>query len=112
MGDQHETYKGREIRVSETPSARSATEARSRRAADDVPESDARVRPAAPELAIDGESVVTVRDRSGVYRAANFMFAPEPSLVNLAKRMIDYEDAAQGGQEHGTSQEPESPEHR
>ena len=112
MGGHHETYKGREIHVREAPSARAAPEARSRRAADDAPEADAGGPPAASELAIDGEPVVTVRDRSGVYRAANFMYAPEPSLVDLAKRMIDYEDAARGGAEHGTSQEPEPPQHR
>jgi hypothetical protein len=45
-----------------------------------------------PELYVDGEHVVTVRN-NGSYRSATYAFDWNPSLEVLAKRMIDNEAA-------------------
>jgi hypothetical protein len=79
VAEHAETYKGRRImmrpRTAETTTERAMGEG------------------AAPELYIDDEPVFTVRERSGAYIAAGFAYAPEASLVDLAKRLIDYRDA-------------------
>jgi hypothetical protein len=49
---------------------------------------------AEPELLIDNQPVFTIQNSSGAYIASGFAFDPQPSLVELAKRMIDH-DAAQ-----------------
>jgi hypothetical protein len=81
VAEHSETYKGRRImvrpRTAEATTERAAAEG------------------AEPELYIDDEPVFTVRDGSGAYIAAGFAYAPETSLVNLAKRLIDYRDAIQ-----------------
>jgi hypothetical protein len=81
VAEHSETYKGRRImvrpRTAEATTERAAAEG------------------AEPELYIDDEPVFTVRDGSGAYIAAGFAYAPETSLVNLAKRIIDYRDAIQ-----------------
>lgn len=40
------------------------------------------------ELYIDDEHIRTL-DNTGEYRAAGFMFSPEPTLAGLAKNMVD-----------------------
>ena len=49
-----------------------------------------------PELFIDGERIVTVHS-NGAFRAANFMFSPQPTRVGLAKRIVDYRAGLAGG---------------
>ena len=86
MAEQREDYKGREIIL------RSGAEALAAR-------SDARVsgeqgRTAdEPELTIDGKRVFIVRNSAGAYIASGFAFDPQPSPVDLAKKIIDYEEA-------------------
>lgn len=87
MEEHRETYKGRDITVRQ-PTA----EAMTQRIAPESTES---------ELYINGEPVFTVRDASGMYIAAGFAYAPQSSLVNLAKQIIDYRDAAQQEGERG-----------
>jgi len=80
MAEHRETYKGREIvvrpRTQEADAGRAATQ------------------PAESELIIDGQPLFTVRNSSGEYIAAGFAFAPQSSLVELGKRVIDYRDAS------------------
>ena len=45
-----------------------------------------------PELLIDGRPIVTV-DSNGAFRAANFMFSPASTRVELAKSIVDYQIA-------------------
>jgi len=75
MTEHRETYKGREIVV------------RSQAHADDT--ARAAAAPAEPELIIDNKPVFTIRNSSGAYIASGFAFAPQASLVDLAKRIID-----------------------
>ena len=79
VAEHSETYKGRRIMI--RPRTAEATTER------------AMGEGAEPELYIDDEPVFTVRERSGAYIAAGFAYAPEASLVDLAKRIIDYRDA-------------------
>lgn len=79
VAEHSETYKGRRIMI--RPRTAEATTER------------AMGEGAEPELYIDDEPVFTVRERSGAYIAAGFAYAPEASLVDLAKRLIDYRDA-------------------
>lgn len=80
MAEHRETYKGREIvvrpRTQEADAGRAATQ------------------PAESELIIDGQPLFTVRNSSGEYIATGFAFAPQSSLVELGKRVIDYRDAS------------------
>jgi hypothetical protein len=76
MTEHRETYKGREIVV--RPRAHEADAARAAAA------------PAEPELFIDNQPVFTIQNSSGAYIASGFAFDPQPSLVELAKRMIDH----------------------
>ena len=86
MAEQRENYKGREIIL------RSGAEAQAAR-------SDARVSGEQggaadePELTIDGKRVFMVRNSAGAYIASGFAFDPQPSPVDLAKKIIDYEEA-------------------
>jgi hypothetical protein len=75
VAEHSETYKGRSIMV--RPRTAEATTER-----------------AEPELLIDNQPVFTIQNSSGAYIASGFAFAPEASLVDLAKRIID-QDAAQ-----------------
>jgi hypothetical protein len=79
VAEHAETYKGRRIMM--RPRTAEATTER------------AMGEGAALELYIDDAPVFTVRERSGAYIAAGFAYAPEASLVDLAKRLIDYRDA-------------------
>ncbi|MGF7213772.1 hypothetical protein GGE65_008422 [Skermanella aerolata] len=81
MTENRETYKGREIVV----------KPRSREFDAEL----AAAEPAEPELLIDGQPISTVRNSSGAYIAAGFAYAPQSSLVELAKRIIDHRDAVQ-----------------
>ena len=87
MAEQRENYKGRVIVLR---SGADATAARS---------GDARVsgeRGAAadePELTIDGKRVFMVRNSAGTYIASGFAFDPQPSPLDLAKKIIDYQEA-------------------
>jgi hypothetical protein len=67
MADHRETYKGREIVLSGTADK--------------------------PELTIDGRRIFLVRNSSGAYLASGFAFDPQPSPVELAKKIIDYQEA-------------------
>lgn len=70
-----ETYKGREISV---------------RPHVQVSEADrAAASPVEPELFIDNQPVFTIQNSSGAYIASGLAFDPQPSLVELAKRIID-----------------------
>lgn len=81
VAEHSETYKGRRIMI--RPRTAEATTER------------ATGEGAEPELYIDDEPVFTVRERSGAYIAAGLAYAPQASLVELAKRIIDYRDAVQ-----------------
>jgi hypothetical protein len=80
VAEHSETYKGRRIMVRPR-----TAEATTERAAGEGAE---------PELLIDNQPVFTIQNSSGAYIASGFAFDPQPSLVELAKRMIDH-DAAQ-----------------
>lgn len=72
MATQREQWKGHEIVVeAEAEAARGAVEG------------------AAPRLTIDGEPVYTVEVNGGGYIASGFAFAPQPTLVDLGKALID-----------------------
>ena len=79
MAEERETYKGREI-VVKTEEIMLAAEAK-----EGIEKK--------PELYIDGKHITTVREPSGIYRAANLVYAPAPSLKDIAKKLIDYEEA-------------------
>jgi hypothetical protein len=42
------------------------------------------------ELYIDGRHFITARDRGGGYFAARYAYAVEPTLMGLARRLVDY----------------------
>ena len=65
MADQRETYKGRQIIIGGTPDK--------------------------PELSIDGKQIFIVRNASGAYLASGFAFDPQPSVADLARKIIDYQ---------------------
>lgn len=48
-----------------------------------------------PELYLAGERIPTVAT-NGAYRAANFMFAPEPNLRELGREIAEYRSALDG----------------
>ena len=52
-------------------------------------------------LHIDGEPVVTVQTSSGSYIASGFAYAPQRSLINLARRIIDYRELSEEGDRGG-----------
>jgi hypothetical protein len=84
MAEQREIYKGRDIVVKTEESllrggAREGNEEKK------------------PELYIDGKHIDTVREPSGVFRAARLVYAPDFSLIDLAKKLIDYEEANPNG---------------
>lgn len=87
MAEQSEVYKGREIIV------RSGAEAlAARRGAPPIPEEGAQDVDA-PDLYIDGERIFTVRNASGAFIASGFAFDPQPTPVDLARKIIDYREA-------------------
>ncbi|SEK81615.1 hypothetical protein [Nitrosovibrio tenuis] len=82
MAEQRETYKGREIIL------RTGAEASAAKAAAGIPAEEAGAEDV--ELYIDGERIFTVRDAGGAYIASGFAFDPQPSPIDLAKKIIDY----------------------
>jgi hypothetical protein len=67
MADHRETYKGRQIVVSGTADK--------------------------PELSIDGKAIFIVQNSSGAYLASGFAFDPQPSPLELARKIIDSQQA-------------------
>jgi hypothetical protein len=88
MEQRHESYRGHEIVVE---------------AGADEAIAEATEDQAAPGVYIDDEPVVAVRNSAGMYIAAGFAYAPQESVVELAKRIVDYREASEevtrGGQE-------------
>jgi hypothetical protein len=93
MEQRHESYRGHEIVV----------EPRAEEALTAVAEA-----PAEPGVFIDGDPVYAVRDSAGMYIAAGFAYAPQDSLVNLAKRIVDYREATEET-DRGSQEEPGDP---
>ncbi len=87
MAEQRENYKGREIIV------RTGTDASAARAAAGLGVDDARGE--GVELSIDGEQVFVLRNPSGTFIASGFAFDPQPSPIDLAKKIIDYREATE-----------------
>jgi hypothetical protein len=87
MEEHRESYRGHNIAIEPGADEALATAA----------EADAE-----PQVYIDGEPVVVVRDSAGMYIASGFAYAPQGSLVELAKRIVDYREAGgevdRGGQ--------------
>ncbi|HEV7929183.1 MAG TPA: hypothetical protein VGP12_03525 [Nitrosospira sp.] len=83
MAEQRENYKGREIVLrsgADALAARSGDAQLSGPATDEL------------ELTIDGKRVFMVRNSAGAYIASGFAFDPQPSPVDLAKKIIDYQE--------------------
>lgn len=88
MAEQRETYKGREIVV---------------RTGEDVPAEGAAGLEAAGagraggeeavDVRIDGKNVFVIKNSSGSYIASGFAFDPQPSPIDLARKIIDYREA-------------------
>jgi hypothetical protein len=87
MAEQREVYKGREIIVRSGEEALAA-----RRGAPPLPGEGAQD-VEAPDLYIDGERIYTVRNAAGAFIASGFAFDPQPSPVDLARKIIDYKEA-------------------
>lgn len=88
MAEQRETYKGREIvvRTGEDAPAEGAAgleAAGAGRAAGGE----------AVDVRIDGKNVFVIRNSSGSYIASGFAFDPQPSPMDLARKIIDYREA-------------------
>ena len=86
MAEQRETYKGREIvvRTGEDAPAEGAAglDARAERAGGE-----------AVDVRIDGKNVFVIKNSSGSYIASGFAFDPQPSPMELARKIIDYREA-------------------
>ena len=67
MADHRETYKGRQIVVSATADK--------------------------PQLSIDGKTIFIVQNSSGAYLASGFAFDPQPSPLELARKIIESQQA-------------------
>lgn len=87
MAEQRETYKGREIIL------RTGAEASAARAAAGIGEGEAGAD--GSELYIDGERIFTIRDAGGAFIASGLAFNPQPSLMDLARKIIDYREAGE-----------------
>src|SRR5688500_8100614 len=87
MAEQRDTYKGREIIV------RTGAEAVAARAAAGIGEGEAGA--GDTELYIDGERIFILRDAGGALMASGFAFDPQPSAIDLARKIIDYREATQ-----------------
>jgi hypothetical protein len=87
MAEQREIYKGREIIL------RTGAEASTARATAGIREDEAGADGA--ELYIDGERIFTLRDAGGAYIASGFAFDPQPSPVDLARKIIDYRETGE-----------------
>ena len=87
MAEQRDIYKGREIIV------RTGAEAVAARAAAGIGEGEAGA--GDTELYIDGERIFILRDAGGALMASGFAFDPQPSAIDLARKIIDYREAAE-----------------
>jgi hypothetical protein len=87
MAEQRENYKGREIVL------RSGADALAARSGDASVSGERGAAADEPELTIDGKRVFMVRNSAGAYIASGFAFDPQPSPVDLAKKIIDYQEA-------------------
>jgi hypothetical protein len=87
MAEQRENYKGREIVL------RSGAEALAGRSGDAQVSGERGTAADETELIIDGKSVFMVRNSAGAYIASGFAFDPQPSPLDLAKKIIDYQEA-------------------
>jgi hypothetical protein len=87
MAEQREIYKGREIIL------RTGAEASTARATAGIREDEAGADGA--ELYIDAERIFTLRDAGGAYIASGFAFDPQPSPVDLARKIIDYRETGE-----------------
>lgn len=87
MAEQRETYKGREIvvRTGEDVPAEGAAGLEAFRAEGAGGE--------AVDLSIDGKNVFVIKNSSGSYIASGFAFDPQPSPIELARKIIDYREA-------------------
>lgn len=88
MAEQRETYKGREIVVRTGADAAAAGRTVGLPGAEAVAAGGEAV-----DLRIDGEQVFIIQDSSGSYIASGFAFDPQPSPVDLARKIIDYREA-------------------
>lgn len=86
MAEQRENYKGREIVL------RSGAEALAARGGDAQISGERGAAADEPELTIDGKRVFMVRNSAGGYIASGFAFDPQPSPVDLAKKIVDYQE--------------------
>ncbi|SOD42557.1 tyrosinase family oxidase copper chaperone [Nitrosovibrio sp. Nv4] len=80
MAEQRENYRGREIIVRSGEDALTATEGRG---------------PEGLELFIEGEKVFMVRNAAGAFIASGLAFDPQPSPMDLAKKIIDSKQAGE-----------------
>lgn len=48
-----------------------------------------------PEISVDGNSVELI-DSNGAYRAAGFMYSPQPTAEDLAKRLVERKQVIPG----------------
>ena len=87
MAEQRENYKGRGIIL------RSGADVVAARSGDAQVSGEREAAADEPELTIDGKRVFIVRNSAGAYIASGFAFDPQPSPVDLAKKIIDYEEA-------------------
>jgi hypothetical protein len=84
MAEQRETYKGKEI-ILRTGAEASAAKTAAGIAAEELGAEDV-------ELYIGGERIFTVRDAGGKLIASGFAFDPQPSPIDLARKIIDYRE--------------------
>lgn len=87
MAEQRETYKGREIVV------RTGEDAPTEGAAGLEAAGAGRAGGEAVDVRIDGKNVFVIKNSSGSYIASGFAFDPQPSPMDLARKIIDYREA-------------------
>ncbi|HEU4855319.1 MAG TPA: tyrosinase family oxidase copper chaperone [Nitrosospira sp.] len=87
MAEQRETYKGREIVV------RTGEDAPAEGAAGLEGAGAGRAGGEAVDVRIDGKNVFVIKNSSGSYIASGFAFDPQPSPMDLARKIIDYREA-------------------
>jgi hypothetical protein len=87
MAEQRENYKGREIVLRSGADALAAHGGDAQVSGERAPAADEL------ELTIDGKRVFMVRNSAGAYIASGFAFDPQTSPVDLAKKIIDYQEA-------------------
>ena len=87
MAEQRETYKGREIVV------RTGEDAPAEGVAGLGAAGAGRAGGEAVDVRIDGKNIFVIRNSSGSYIASGFAFDPQPSPMDLARKIIDYREA-------------------